>query len=126
MKSVKYKFSSDSTADCVAQHYLLELYFLRIFFQDSHRINEIYNIFSICSCRQFCPRSGILYDCNSSKNSLHMQTERECLRTKIPSTTSFKIRSKKSTPSESPKLRTTANPEISKPKLSVLLCESSQ
>ena len=33
MKSVKYKFSSDIyTADCVARHYLLELYFLRIFF----------------------------------------------------------------------------------------------
>ena len=29
MKSVKYKFSSDITADCVARHYLLELYFLR-------------------------------------------------------------------------------------------------
>ena len=28
MKSVKYKFSSDITADCVARHYLLELYFL--------------------------------------------------------------------------------------------------
>ena len=85
MKSVKYKFSSDSTADCVARHYLVELYFLRIFFfQDSHRINVINNIFSICNCRQFCPRSGILCDCNSSKNSsLHMQTERECLPTKI-------------------------------------------
>ena len=70
MKSVKYKFSSDITADCVARHYLLELYFLRIFFQDSQRINAIYNIFSICNCRQFCPRSGILYDCNSSKNSV--------------------------------------------------------
>ena len=31
MKSEKYKFSSDSTADYVARHYLLELYFLRIF-----------------------------------------------------------------------------------------------
>ena len=31
MKSVKYKFSSDITADCVARNYLLELYFLRIF-----------------------------------------------------------------------------------------------
>ena len=86
MKSVKYTFSSDSTGDCVARHYLLELYFLRIFFfffQDSHRINAIYIIFSICNCRQFCPRSGILYDCNSSKNSLRMETERECLRTEI-------------------------------------------
>ena len=28
MKSVKYNFSSGSTADCVARHYLLEMYFL--------------------------------------------------------------------------------------------------
>ena len=33
MKSTKYKFSPDSKADCVAQHYLLELYFLRVFFR---------------------------------------------------------------------------------------------
>ena len=32
MKPVKFKFSSDSAADCVARHYLLELYLLRIFF----------------------------------------------------------------------------------------------
>ena len=44
----------------------------------------------------------------------------------IPSTAWFKIRSEKSTPSESPKLRTKTNPEIFKHKLSVLLCESSQ
>ena len=85
MKSVKYKLSSDITADCVARHYLLELYFLRIFFfQDSHRINAIYNIFQFAiadsSVREveFCtivihPRI----------QSLHMQTERGCLRTKI-------------------------------------------
>ena len=33
MKSVKYKFFSDSTADCEARHYLLEMYFLgNVFF----------------------------------------------------------------------------------------------
>ena len=32
MKSGKYPSSSDSTADCVARQYLLELYFLRNFF----------------------------------------------------------------------------------------------
>ena len=32
MKPVKFKFSSNRTADCVARHYLLELYLLRIFF----------------------------------------------------------------------------------------------
>ena len=127
MKSVKYKFSSDSTADCVARHYLLELYFLRIFFFRILIASTKFTIFfqfavADSSVREveFC--TIVIHP----RIPLHMQTERECLRTKIPSTTSFKIRSKKYTPSESPKLRTTANPEISKPKLSVLLCESSQ
>ena len=31
MKPFKYKFSSDTIADCVARHYLPELYFLRNF-----------------------------------------------------------------------------------------------
>ena len=70
MKSGKYKFSSDSTADCVAEQYLLELYFLRNFFlRDFHRINTFYDILLMCNCRQFCLRNGILYNCYSSKNS---------------------------------------------------------
>ena len=48
--------------------------------------------------------------------SLHMQTERGCSRTK----NKYPAHGLKSTPSESPKLRTTTNPEISKHKLSVL------
>ena len=31
--------------------------------RDFHRIHAIYEILSMCNCRQFCPRSGILYDC---------------------------------------------------------------
>ena len=45
MKSGKYKFSSDSTAGCVARQYILELYLLRkVFFRDFHRINAIYDM----------------------------------------------------------------------------------
>ena len=85
MKSGKYKFSSDRTADCGARQYLLEFYFLRNFFWgDFHGINEIYDLLLMCNCRQFCPRIGILYNCYSFKNSLHSkQIEGECLRTKI-------------------------------------------
>ena len=48
MKSVKYKFSSDITADCVARHYLLELYFLRILFigfsWDQRNLQHFFNL----------------------------------------------------------------------------------
>ena len=45
MKSGKYKFSSDSTADCVARQYLLKFYLLRnLFFRYFHRINAIYDM----------------------------------------------------------------------------------
>ena len=49
MKSVKYKFSSDIyTADCMARHYLLELYFLRIFFsgfsKDRRNLQHFFNL----------------------------------------------------------------------------------
>ena len=77
MKSVKYKFSSDITADCVAQHYLLELYFLRIFFRILKGSTQFTTFFQFAiaasSVREveFCtivihPRI----------QSLHMQTER--------------------------------------------------
>ena len=48
MKSVKYKFSSDITADCVARHYLLQLYFLRTFFsgfsKDQRNLQHFFNL----------------------------------------------------------------------------------
>ena len=49
MKSVKYKFSSDITADCVARHYLLELYFLGDFFfsgfsKDQRNLQHFFNL----------------------------------------------------------------------------------
>ena len=85
MTSVKYKFSSDITADCVARHHLLELYFLRIFFLriliGSTQFTTFFQ-FAIADSSvrevEFCtivihPRI----------QSLLMQTERGCLRTKI-------------------------------------------
>ena len=124
MKSVKYKFSSDITADCLARHYLTiylncifcGFFFFRIpigstqfttFFQFAVANSSVREV-------EFCtivihPRI----------QSLHMQTQRGCLRTKINIYPAPKIRSEKSTPSESPKLRTTTNPEISKHKIFV-------
>ena len=83
MKSVKYKFSSDITADCVARHYLLELYFLRHFFfrKGSTQFTTFFQ-FAIAASSvrevEFCtivihPRI----------QSLHMQIERGFSRTKI-------------------------------------------
>ena len=85
MKSVKYKFSSNITADCVAQHYLLEIvfsadFFFRILIGSTQFTT--FNQFAIADSSvrevEFCtivihPRI----------QSLHMQTERGCSRTKI-------------------------------------------
>ena len=85
MKSVKYKFSSDIyTADCVARHYLLELYFLRIFFfrilkGSTQFITFFHFAIAASSVREveFC---AIVI--HPRIQSLHMQTERGCSRTK--------------------------------------------
>ena len=85
MKSVKYKFSSDITADCVARHYLLELYFLRNFFsgfsKDQRNLQHFFQ-FAIAASSvrevEFC--TIIIHP---RIQSLHMQTERGCSRTKI-------------------------------------------
>ena len=80
------QFSSDITADCVARHYLLALYFLRHFFffrilKGSTQFTTFFQ-FAIAASSvrevEFCtivihPRI----------QSLHMQTERGCSRTTI-------------------------------------------
>ena len=81
MKSVKYKFSSDSTADCVARHYLPELYFLRFFFFGILIGSTQFTSFFQCAIADSSVRE--VEFCYSSKNFLYMQTERECLCTKI-------------------------------------------
>ena len=81
MKSFKLKFSSDS---CRLRSATLELHFLANFWRDFHRIDAIYDILSMCTADssvlegEFC--TIVPY---ASKNFLQMQTERECLRTKI-------------------------------------------
>ena len=49
MKSVKCKVSSDSTADCMARHYLLELYFLGNFFFGSFIGSTQFTTFFQCA-----------------------------------------------------------------------------
>ena len=85
MKSVKYKFSSDSTADCVARHYLLAMYFLRNFFFGIFKGSTQFTTFFQCAIAgsavrevEFCTiviHSRIPCTCKV--------TERECLRIKI-------------------------------------------
>ena len=84
MKSFKYKFSS-TVADCVAKHHLLELYFLRNFFCGIYIGSTQFVTYFQCAIAdssvrevEFC--TIVPY---TAKNFLHMQTERECLRTKI-------------------------------------------
>ena len=85
MTSVKYKFSSDITADCVARHHLLELYFLRIFFFriliGSTQFTTFFQFAVAVSSVQEVEFCTIVI--HPRIQSLLMQTERGCLRTKI-------------------------------------------
>ena len=56
-KSFKYKFSS-AWRDTIYYNFI----FAQIL--DFHRIDAIFDILSICKCRQFRLRTGIWYDCS--------------------------------------------------------------
>ena len=64
MKSFMHEFSSDSCRRRGATLFNRIVFSAQIFLQDFHKIDAIYDILSMCNCRQFCPRSGILYDCS--------------------------------------------------------------
>ena len=118
MKSVKYKLRQTAWRDTIYLNCILFGSFFPGFSKDQRNLQHFFQ-FAIAASSvrevEFCtivihPRI----------QSLHMQTERGCSRTKI-NIQHRVVTSGKSTPSESPKLRTTTNPEISKHKLSVLL-----